>query len=121
MPYIEERVGAVEHDITEIKGDVAAVRTGQAGVELKLDRLAGDAAEPKGGQAEIRECSPGSLPARRVSSRSGATTPWASGRPGDGGPEGGVGGGVRAPVRPSACGARRVSGGDLPVHRSPRP
>ncbi|MER6827242.1 hypothetical protein ABT352_14765 [Streptosporangium sp. NPDC000563] len=54
MPYLEERVDTVETDLAEIKGDVAAIRAGQSGTELKLNRVAQDVAELKAGQIEIR-------------------------------------------------------------------
>ncbi|MEU4831926.1 hypothetical protein [Streptosporangium sp. NPDC023615] len=55
MPYIEERIDTVESDIAEIKGDVAAIRAGQSGMELKVNRVAQDLAELKAGQIEIRD------------------------------------------------------------------
>jgi hypothetical protein len=55
MPYIEERVSTVETDIAEIRGDVAAIKAGQSGMELKLNRVAQDVSEFKAGQIEIRD------------------------------------------------------------------
>jgi septation ring formation regulator EzrA len=55
MPYIEERVSTVETDIAEIRGDVAAIKAGQSGMELNLNRVAQDVSELKAGQIEIRD------------------------------------------------------------------
>jgi hypothetical protein len=55
MPYIEERVSTVETDIAEIRGDVAAIKAGQSGMELKLNCVAQDVSEFKAGQIEIRD------------------------------------------------------------------
>jgi septation ring formation regulator EzrA len=55
VPYIEERVSTVETDIAEIKGDVAAIKAGQSGMELKLNRVAQDFSELKAGQIEVRD------------------------------------------------------------------
>ncbi len=55
MPYIEDRIDIVETDIAEIKSDIAAIKAGQSGMELKLNRVSQDVAELKGGQVEIRD------------------------------------------------------------------
>jgi hypothetical protein len=55
VPFIEDRIDTVETDIADIKGDVATIRAGQAGMELKLNRVAEDVGELKAGQIEIRD------------------------------------------------------------------
>ncbi|GGL01847.1 hypothetical protein Sme01_46530 [Sphaerisporangium melleum] len=55
MAYIEERVTTVEGGITEIRGDIAVIKNTQAGMQLKLNRVADDVAELKAGQIEIRD------------------------------------------------------------------
>lgn len=55
MPYIEERIDTVEHDIAEIKDRLGVIERAASGMETKLNRVAEDVAELKAGQIEVRD------------------------------------------------------------------